>query len=83
MSLPFLAARNKFQEWQVVSGGLAITGDKFTMPSGGVVIQPVFVRPIPKTGDGATPGLWLLALCASLGALGVILFQKRRDGKAR
>jgi hypothetical protein len=32
----------KFREWKVVSGGIAITGNKFTMPASNVVVMAVF-----------------------------------------
>jgi ubiquitin len=38
----------QFKEWQVVSGGVTISGDDFTMPAVNVVIKAIF-EPIPVT----------------------------------
>lgn len=32
----------RFKEWQVVSGGVTITANKFTMPSGNVTVKAIF-----------------------------------------
>lgn len=37
-----------FKEWQVVSGGITITDDKFTMPAANVEIKAVFEEHTPK-----------------------------------
>ena len=39
----------RFQEWQIVSGDVTISGDVFTMPAGNVVVKAVFER---KSSDG-------------------------------
>lgn len=38
----------KFKEWQVVSGGITITANKFTMPANAVTIKAIF-EPLPLT----------------------------------
>ena len=37
---------SRFKEWQVVSGGMTLSGDSFTMPAADVAVKAVFV-PIP------------------------------------
>ncbi len=38
----------RFKEWQVVSGGVTITANKFTMPSGNVTVKAIF-EPVAAT----------------------------------
>ena len=41
----------RFKEWQLISGNVTITNDKFTMPDGNVVVKAIFEK------DSATGGL--------------------------
>ena len=52
----------RFKEWQVVSGGVTITDNKFTMPAGTVTVKAIFEEisdetPAYKITDGAN-GSW-------------------------
>ena len=53
-----------FEEWQVVSGGVTIKDDKFTMPSANVEVKAIFEKDAPPApteytitfdGNGGTP----------------------------
>ena len=68
--------------WEVVLGGVTVREDNtFVMPSGGVILRPVFA-PIPatppQTGDNSHTGLWLMLLLASLGGLCAAACAARR-----
>ena len=72
--------------WEVVLGGVTVREDNtFVMPSGGVILRPIFA-PIPatppQTGDNSHIGLWLALLLASLGGLCAAAWtaRKRRGG---
>ena len=39
----------RFKEWQVISGGVIITGNKFTMPANNVTIKAVFEETLVQT----------------------------------
>lgn len=43
----------RFKEWQVISGGVSITGDKFTMPANDVTVKAIFEL-IPATVSSVT-----------------------------
>ena len=47
-----------FKEWQVVTGGVTITNNKFKMPAGDVEIKAIFEKdaPAPSTGGGGGGG---------------------------
>ena len=74
--------------WEVVLGDVTVREDNtFVMPSGGVILRPVFA-PIPaappQTGDDSHTGLWLALLLASLGGLcAAACAARRRRGGAR
>lgn len=52
-----------FEEWQVVSGGVTIKDDKFTMPSANVEVKAIFEKDAPTEftitfdGNGGTPSV--------------------------
>ena len=55
-----------FEEWQVVSGGVTIKDDKFTMPSANVEVKAIFEKDAPPApteytitfdGNGGTPSV--------------------------
>ena len=55
-----------FKEWQVMSGGVTIKDDKFTMPNGNVTIKAIFEEDAPPApaeftvifdGNGGTPSV--------------------------
>ncbi len=52
-----------FKEWQVISGGVTITNNKFTMPDGNVEIKAIFEKDAPTEftvtfdGNGGTPSV--------------------------
>ena len=52
-----------FKEWQVISGGVTIKDDKFTMPDGNVEVKAVFEEDVPTEftitfdGNGGTPSV--------------------------
>ena len=75
--------------WEVVLGGVTVREDNtFVMPSGAVILRPVFA-PIPaappQTGDNSHTGLWLMLLLASLGGLcaAACAARRRRGSGAR
>ena len=75
--------------WEVVLGDVTVREDNtFVMPSGAVILRPVFA-PIPatppQTGDDSHTGLWLALLLASLGGLCAAAYaaRRRRSGGAR
>ncbi|HCH97308.1 MAG TPA: hypothetical protein DFI63_04715, partial [Lachnospiraceae bacterium] len=37
----------RFKEWEVISGGVAITNNKFTMPDGNVEVKAIFEKDAP------------------------------------
>ena len=41
----------------------------------------VITAPVPKTGDGASPALWILCVCLGLAALGFLLRVRRPAGR--
>ena len=48
----------RFKEWEVISGGVVITNNKFTMPDGNVEVKAVFEEDTPTTPtDPAKPGI--------------------------
>ena len=42
-----------FKEWQVISGGVTISGNSFTMPAANVTVKAIFER---DSNDGGNPG---------------------------
>ena len=75
--------------WEVVLGDVTVREDNtFVMPSGAVILRPIFA-PIPatppQTGDNSHAGLWLALLLASLGGLCAAAYaaRRRRSGGAR
>ena len=55
-----------FKEWQVISGGVTIKDDKFTMPDGNVEVKAIFEKDAPPAppefivtfdGNGGTPSV--------------------------
>ena len=52
-----------FKEWQVISGGVTIENDKFTMPSANVEVKAIFEKDAPTEftitfdGNGGTPSV--------------------------
>ena len=52
-----------FKEWQVISGGVTIKDDKFTMPSDNVEVKAIFEKDAPTEftitfdGNGGTPSV--------------------------
>jgi len=44
----------RFKEWQVISGGVSITGNTFTMPDNDVTVRAVF-RTLPAGSGSSTP----------------------------
>ena len=75
--------------WEVVLGDVTVREDNtFVMPSGAVILRPIFA-PIPatppQTGDDSHTGLWLALLLASLGGLCAAAYavRRRRSGGAR
>ena len=55
-----------FKEWQVISGGVTIKDDKFTMPDGNVDVKAIFEKDAPPAptefivtfdGNGGTPSV--------------------------
>ncbi|MCL2140593.1 MAG: hypothetical protein FWH42_02780 [Dehalococcoidia bacterium] len=61
----------KFKEWQVISGGITVTDNKFTMPNGSVTNKALFELIPNSINDDTTPNnmLWL---CGGLGVLAVL-----------
>ncbi|HCH97307.1 MAG TPA: hypothetical protein DFI63_04710, partial [Lachnospiraceae bacterium] len=37
----------RFKEWEIISGGVAITNNKFTMPDGNVEVKAIFEKDAP------------------------------------
>ena len=75
--------------WEVVLGDVTVReNNTFVMPSGAVILRPVFA-PIPatppQTGDDSHTGLWLALLLVSLGGLCAAAYtaRRRRSGGAR
>ena len=75
--------------WEVVLGDVTVREDNtFVMPSGAVILRPIFA-PIPatppQTGDDSHTGLWLALALASLGGLCAAAYavRRRRSGGAR
>ena len=46
-----------FKEWEVISGGVTIKDDKFTMPSANVEVKAVFEKDAPAPTDPAKPSI--------------------------
>ena len=54
-----------FKEWEVISGGVTISNNKFTMPNGNVTIKAIFEKDAPAPtefivtfdGNGGTPSV--------------------------
>ncbi|MBC8533490.1 InlB B-repeat-containing protein [Yeguia hominis] len=44
-----------FKEWQVISGGVTIKDDKFTMPDSNVEVKAIFEKDAPSAGDLVDP----------------------------
>ena len=72
--------------WEVVLGDVTVREDNtFVMPSGAVILRPIFA-PIPatppQTGDDSHTGLWLALALVSLGGLcaAACAARKRRGG---
>jgi uncharacterized repeat protein (TIGR02543 family) len=38
-----------FKEWQVISGGVTVSGNKFTMPAGNVIVKAIFAESLVQT----------------------------------
>ena len=75
--------------WEVVLGDVTVREDNtFVMPSGAVILRPIFA-PIPatppQTGDDSHTGLWLALALVSLGGLCAAAYaaRRRRSGGAR
>ena len=74
--------------WEVVLGDVTVREDNtFVMPSGAVILRPIFA-PIPatppQTGDDSHTGLWLALALVSLGGLCAAAYTaRRRRGGAR
>ena len=75
--------------WEVVLGDVTVREDNtFVMPSGAVILRPIFA-PIPatppQTGDDSHAGLWLALALVSLGGLCAAAYavRRRRSGGAR
>ena len=75
--------------WEVVLGDVTVREDNtFVMPSGAVILRPIFA-PIPatppQTGDNSHAGLWLALALVSLGGLCAAAYavRRRRSGGAR
>ena len=75
--------------WEVVLGDMTVREDNtFVMPSGAVILRPIFA-PIPatppQTGDNSHAGLWLALALVSLGGLCAAAYavRRRRSGGAR
>ena len=73
--------------WEVVLGDVTVREDNtFVMPSGGVILRPVFA-PIPaappQTDDHSHTGLWTLLMLASLGCLSLLALGRRRQSGKR
>ena len=56
----------RFKEWEVISGGVTIKDDKFTMPSANVEVKAIFEKDVPPAptefivtfdGNGGTPSV--------------------------
>ena len=48
----------QFKEWEVISGGVVITNNKFTMPDGNVEVKAIFEEDMPPMPtDPAKPGI--------------------------
>ena len=55
----------RFKEWEVISGGVTIVDDKFTMPEGNVAVKAIFEEDVPAPaefivifdGNGGTPSV--------------------------
>ena len=48
----------RFKEWEVISGGVVITNNKFTMPDGNVEVKAIFEEDMPPMPtDPAKPGI--------------------------
>ena len=48
----------RFKEWEVISGGVTIKDDKFTMPSANVEVKAIFEKDAPPTSaDPAKPSI--------------------------
>ncbi len=47
----------RFKEWQVISGGVTIVDDKFTMPDSDVDVKAVFEKDAPAPTDPAKPSI--------------------------
>ena len=46
-----------FKEWQVMSGGVTIKDDKFTMPSANVEVKAIFEEDVPAPTDPDKPSI--------------------------
>ena len=58
MEITLTATPNKgyhFKEWQVISGGVTIKDDKFTMPSANVEVKAIFEKDTGGGGGGYNP----------------------------
>jgi uncharacterized repeat protein (TIGR02543 family) len=38
-----------FKEWQIISGGVTVSGNKFTMPAGDVIVKAIFEETLVQT----------------------------------
>lgn len=75
-----------FKTWQVVSGGVTITDNRFIMPAGDVTVKAIFeanTAPFrkassPVSGDSGGLPLWTALLCASAFGLACAVFPRRK-----
>ena len=56
-----------FKEWQVISGGVTIKDDKFTMPSANVEVKAIFEKDTGGGGGGYNPPVTYYTLCFETG----------------
>jgi LPXTG-motif cell wall-anchored protein len=72
----------KFKEWQVVSGDVTITDNRFIMPAANVTLKAIFsesTNEIPKTGDSNNPWVWFLLCGISVVGIGYLILLKKRN----
>lgn len=74
-----------FKEWQVVSGGVTIENDKFTMPDGNVEIKAIFEKdaapatPAPTAPATKLPVWWVaLPIVGGVALAGVFVMRKKK-----
>ena len=75
-----------FKTWQVVSGDVTITDNRFIMPAGDVTVKAIFEANTatfrkagsPVSGDSGSLPLWNALLCASAFGLACAVFPRRK-----